>query len=303
VLAEFGLRPAGAASILQAGDFNFLARVPTDRGDVVLRRFDMVDRDAAAGILEFMAHLAGHDFPAPAPFRNLHREVLTTWMGRPTAVLVHLPGRHPEDLGPDLARQAGVLLARLHSLGRDWHGPLPGGNRLDLLRRALGSSRPLPGWGRFRTAFQSFLAAHSDELEGFRHALPSGPIHGDLHAFNVLVEGVSLTGLIDFDLAHRAPLALDLVVACYFLASRTEDLRPPPAECAALLEGYESVRPLGEAECTALHLLFDLVSLAEAASVLDAPGCPLRDVVECDALRMYEAGAGRDLRRRFGVPR
>jgi homoserine kinase type II len=85
--------------------------------------------------------------------------------------------------------------------------------------------------------------------------LPRGVIHADLFPDNVLMLGNQVTGLIDFYFACTDLLAYDVAVThaawCFDNGGRVFN----PAISAALLEGYEVLRPLSEAERAALPLL------------------------------------------------
>jgi homoserine kinase type II len=84
--------------------------------------------------------------------------------------------------------------------------------------------------------------------------LPTGVIHADLFPDNVLMLGDTVTGLIDFYFACNDILAYDLAVThvawCF---ADDNSFRADVSE--ALMQGYESVRPLSPTERAALPLL------------------------------------------------
>jgi homoserine kinase type II len=82
--------------------------------------------------------------------------------------------------------------------------------------------------------------------------LPTGVIHADLFPDNVLMQGETVTGLIDFYFACNDILAYDLAVthAAWCFDASGEAFRPDLS--AALLQGYASVRTLSTAEQAAL---------------------------------------------------
>jgi homoserine kinase type II len=86
-------------------------------------------------------------------------------------------------------------------------------------------------------------------------ALPRSVIHADLFPDNVLMLGDEVSGLIDFYFACTDITAYDVAVThaawCFAGDGRGFD----PALSAALLFGYESVRPLSPEERAALPLL------------------------------------------------
>ena len=85
--------------------------------------------------------------------------------------------------------------------------------------------------------------------------LPKGIIHADLFPDNVLFLGDEVSGLIDFYFACNDFLAYDVAVMlnawCFEANGREFDL----VKGRALISGYESVRPLSQAERDALPIL------------------------------------------------
>ncbi|MFM5893983.1 MAG: phosphotransferase, partial [Novosphingobium sp.] len=85
--------------------------------------------------------------------------------------------------------------------------------------------------------------------------LPCGTIHADLFCDNVLMLGSEVTGLIDFYFACTDILAYDVAVTHAAWCFSDDGARFDPALSEALLQGYESIRPLSQDERAALPLL------------------------------------------------
>jgi homoserine kinase type II len=84
--------------------------------------------------------------------------------------------------------------------------------------------------------------------------LPAGVIHADLFPDNVFFAGDEVTGIIDFYFACNDLLAYDLAIclnAWCFEADRTFNV----TKGRALIQAYESVRPLAAVEREALPML------------------------------------------------
>ena len=124
----------------------------------------------------------------------------------------------------------------------------------------------LPGW---RTLWDG-CTARADEVEpglrqevaadfaalaaGWPKRLPEGVIHADLFPDNVFFLGDELSGLIDFYFACNDFLAYD-VATCLNAWCFERDHAFNITKGAALLAGYQSERPLTEAEIEALPVL------------------------------------------------
>ena len=200
-----------------------------------------------------MDHLAARGFACPQPVRRRDGEALGELEGRPAAMVTFLAGTW--SAAPDVARmrQVGETAARMHALAADF--PVERRNALDregwppLADRASARADEVePG----------LAALIDDELTWLQANMPSGlpwgTVHADLFPDNVFFLAERLSGVIDFYFACNEQLAWELAVAlnawCFdrqnvFLADHA----------AALLEGYESVRPLEPAERDALPTL------------------------------------------------
>ncbi len=95
----------------------------------------------------------------------------------------------------------------------------------------------------------AFLAEH------WPQGLPRSVIHADLFPDNVLLMGHRVSGLIDFYFACTDITAYDLAVthAAWCFDAEGRGFRPEIG--TALVEGYESVRPLSHDEHSALPIL------------------------------------------------
>ncbi len=93
-------------------------------------------------------------------------------------------------------------------------------------------------------------------------ALPAQIIHNDMSGSNVFVDGARVSGVIDFGDMVRAPRVNEVAIASNYAIGAGHD---PFAAIGDVVEGYESVRALGEDE---VDLLYDLVLARLAVRVL-----------------------------------
>lgn len=207
------------------------------------RRIDYADLPY---FLDLLDHLAGKGCPVPRTMHDRAGASFRMVEGKAAALIEFLPGVSPTRPTAAQARELGEVLARLHLAARDF--PLTRANAMDF----AASAAILDTCGAERLA-----TIHADlpAMVGHAHtaaaldlsALPHSQTHTDLFPDNVLMLGERVTGLIDFYFACTGPMALDLAVThaawCFDSANRyLEDIG------AALIAGYEIVRPLNETE-------------------------------------------------------
>lgn len=217
----------------------------------VLTVFERLGFDQLPFYLRLMQHLARKGIPVPGPVADGSGEILHTVQGKPAAVVEKLRGR--SELSPTAGhcQAVGDMLARMHLAGQDFGLQQPNLRGLNwwndtvpvVLPHLAASQRDLL---TAELAYQNHVAA----LPAYT-ALPRGPIHADLFRDNVMFEDGRLSGVFDFYFAGCDTWLFDLGVAlndwCIDLASGHDD----PERVAALLQAYESVRPL-QADETAL---------------------------------------------------
>jgi homoserine kinase type II len=231
---------------------NFLLR--TEAGAFILTLYEK--RVAAADLpffLALMEHLAGRGMNCPLPVRGRDGEALRTLAGRPAAIISFLDGmwvRRPQTLH---CAAVGRALAEMHGVGGDF--PLRRANALSLSgwrslveATAERADSVEPGLAHLIVAELAFLEA------AWPHDLERGVIHADLFPDNVFFLKERLSGIIDFYFACNDLLAYDLAIclnAWCFEADRTFNV----TKGRALIQAYDSVRPLAAVERDALPTL------------------------------------------------
>ena len=227
----------------------------TDQGRYVLTLFERLTADELPFYLELMKHLADRGMPVPGPHADIAGSLLLSIAGKPAAVVDRLPGAH--HLAPDAADCAsvGTMLAGLHLAASDfpreqpnlrglawWNATVP-----DVLPHLAPRQAALM---RDELAFQQHLAASPAYA-----SLPRGAIHGDLFRDNVMFDGNALAGVFDFYFAGVDTLLFDIGVALNDWCIDLESGRLADDRAEALVQAYESVRPLDSAELRLLPAL------------------------------------------------
>ena len=274
-------RPLSAASV-----------VATRGGRVFIKRHHHTVRDAEGLLEEhrFMAHLLGHGAPVPRVFATASGKTALergewTYEVHEAPVGVDLYGDAlswtPFRTAAH-AHSAGQALARLHRASEGFGAPRRKARPLVASFTIFAAQNPRAAMDRYlteRPVLANYLAVRDSCDEALRlltpfHAellplllaLPPLWTHNDLHASNLLWsdEGseAQATAIFDFGLADRTNAVHDLAQAIERNIVEWITLMNDPAHpenvCVhfdhlfALLDGYESVRPLSEDEAAAL---------------------------------------------------
>jgi len=233
--------------------------------------------------------LANSGFPAPKPVATPKGALLVSLSdGRVATVISWVEGR-PIGLSEQLLagsttdqislyRNVGALLARLHNATDNIDFPQDFARRHWDIAGLLGD-RPL--WGRFwehpaltpeavRLIQAARAKAIADLAEYSRDDRTFGLIHADALRENVFIGPDGLT-LIDFDDSGFGYRMFDLAVA----VSQSIEDEIYPKICTAVLDGYDTVRPLRSDDRTRLPLFALLRTFASLGWIV--PRVPADD--------------------------
>lgn len=234
---------------IQGGIENTNYFLTTDQGEWVLTLFERLTAEQLPFYLYLMKHLAHQGIPVPDPQADgKSGDILHKVCGKPAAIVQKLRGKSQLQPQPVHCAAVGSMLAQMHLAGRDYDREQP-------------NLRALPWWNdivpvvlphletpqaellQAELAFQNHTAASSAY-----QALPRGPVHADLFRDNVMFEDETLTGFFDFYFAGVDTFLFDLCVClndwCIDHTTGAHDA----AKAQAMLDAYQSVRPLDAAE-------------------------------------------------------
>jgi Ser/Thr protein kinase RdoA (MazF antagonist) len=251
-LAVLRQYPIEAASLrLLNHGFNTTYRVDTIDGRRFALRLNVNSRRTDAFIGAEMAWLAAlseeTELWVPTPQRTIDGELLAHVdcppLGRaiPAALFSWLPGR---DLGSEATahqmREVGRAAAMLHTHGETWRPPagaaLPAIDTVLMdIPYVLDQDHPLLSAADHQLIDDVFAHVQSHYDAMFAGARRQ-PLHADLHIWNLRWYRGRLA-VFDFDDSGIGVPVQDLAIAAYYLRDNAE-------QEAALLEGYQQVRPL-----------------------------------------------------------
>lgn len=240
--------------------------VETTAGRFILtmyeRRIDPADLPFFLGLLD---HLSARGCAVP---RTIHDRYGAAWRevnGKAVALIEFLPGVSVDRPTPAQARAVGAALAQVHLASADFPGRRP--NPLDIGH----SAQALGRYGRetlaaIDPALPWAAEAAADLADRWPTGLPQAICHTDLFPDNVLMRGERVAGMIDFYFACDEAMAYDLAVTHAAWSFDAAGDRFDRAVGAAVIAGYESVRPLSANERAALPLLAQGACLRFVAS-------------------------------------
>lgn len=267
IVAEFDVGELVSAKGIAEGVSNSNWLIETRGAESISQRFiltmyegrtEVADLPFFLGLLD---HLAARDCPVPRTIHDREDRKFREHQGKALALIEFLPGVSVSAPTPEQARAVGAALARVHLAAADFGMERSNSMGLAAWQSLLGAC----GHEGLRDIDAGLADLVDRELATVEREwpanLPRSVIHADLFPDNVLMLGDSVSGLIDFYFACTDVTAFDVAVThaawCFGDSGRDFD----PHISRALLEGYDSVRPLSQAERAALPLLGRAASL------------------------------------------
>lgn len=218
----------------------------TSGGQYVLTIFEQLPEEQLPFFLGLLAHLSARGIPCPAPIVDRQGSLSRRLGDKPAVIVSRLRGHSL--VAPTTVHCAAIgrLLARLHRAAADFPAPLA--HARDTVWCAATAAQLVE---HLPAADAEILAAEIVFQQRKRpDDLPRGVIHADLFRDNVLFDGQSISGVLDFYFAGVDDLLFDLAVTVNdWCADVSGELDMP--RCRALLAAYQAERPLQPAESAA----------------------------------------------------
>lgn len=231
---------------------NFLLH--TSKAPLILTLYEKrVEKSDLPFFLGLMQHLSAGGLSCPLPLPRKDGALLGTLSGRPAALISFLEGmwlRKPE---AKHCREVGKALAQMHVAGEGFALTRPNALSLEGWQTLWDKSEARAD--EVESGLQNEIRSDLNFLRAYwPKDLPAGVIHADLFPDNVFFLGDELSGLIDFYFACNDLLAYDVSI-CLNAWCFEKDGAYNITKGMQMLEGYQSVRPLSEAEIKALPVL------------------------------------------------
>ena len=255
-LADYDIGEARALKGIAEGVENSNFYLETTQGRFILTLFEKrANPEDLPWFVALTEHLAGEGFPCATPIAARDGQALRKLEGKPALIVEFLTGISPRKPSIPQCRAFGVALAQMHAALAEFTTPRkndlgPDGWKALWTGRAGDADKLEKGLSALIDQDMSLIGSLWPRDDG----LPSGAIHADLFPDNTFFIGDSFTGAFDFYFACTDFLAYDLAV-CLNAWAFEEGAEYNFSKGAALIAGYESVRPLSEAERATLPLL------------------------------------------------
>ena len=240
--------------------------VETTKGRFILTMYERrIDTRQLPFFLGLLDHLAAGGCAVPATIHDRDGSAFREVDGKAVALIEFLPGVSPTRPTSAQAHSVGASLARVHLAAMHFTPR----RENDLAPAAMATTLhrcDIEALGQIDSRLPTTLSRAQDLVARWPAELPRSIIHSDLFPDNVLMVGNSVSGMIDFYFAAHDMMAYDLAVthAAWCFDGSGEHF--VDALGKALIEGYESVRPLNAEEREALPILAQGACLRFVAS-------------------------------------
>lgn len=243
LLQDFSIGKITELKGIAAGITNTNYFVITDQARYVLTIFEQNKFDDLPYFVDLMTYLEEHSIPCPAPIKDKQGVDLRIIKDKPALLISCLKGQDTKEPSVEQCAQVGRVLAQMHIAGQSFTRPSK--NQRDTEWRNNIVTKVME---KLSADDQSILAQALDFQDKLDlTALPKGVIHGDLFRDNVLFDGDTLGGFIDFYYACHDVLAYDVAIAVNdWCLTKTGDFDEPRLN--AFMQAYTAVRPFSDAE-------------------------------------------------------
>ncbi|MDX8403749.1 MAG: homoserine kinase [Mariprofundaceae bacterium] len=273
ILSSYELGTLQGFEGIAAGIENSNFFIDVDSGRYVLTIFERLDADELPYFMQLMKHLSSNGIFCPDVMVRKDGSLLFHFefegSSKYGCIVSCLPGKVNDALNEVQLKSAGEIMAQMHLAGQGFEQGRSNPTGFDWLDETIQGMRNdvevTYGEGAM-ALLDDELLWQSEHVEGKMGSLPSGLIHGDYFVDNILYQGDSVSGVIDFYYAHTAPYIMDVAIAVNALAVQLGN--QDRERIKIFLDGYQSVRTFESVELEALPGLLRLGALRFWASRL-----------------------------------
>jgi len=230
---------------------NYKISVHTSAGDKVyfLTIFEQLHKQELDFFIPFLAHLKSHGCLLPAPKANINGDYLFSIENKWGVIFECLEGHHLDAIKPAHGQTIGKELAKIH-LSAQQYSQCHANPRGYYWLQKQANNAELAINESDRELLQSKLKAMQSLWQAWHQdpQLPQSFIHGDLFIDNCLfLDSGELSGVIDFYAGGLDYCIYDVAI-CIMAWGKTQQHKIDQTIADAIIQGYESVRPLSDNE-------------------------------------------------------
>lgn len=218
---------------------------PAEHKQWVLTLFENLSEHQLPFFLELMSWLGERGFSVPAPHPLKNKRLHGDLNGKPAILVPRFNGRSLDTPEAVHCGRVGRFVAEMHKALESCSQTRKAPRNLEWMREVeVNLSQELSA---------SELKLVSQSIDHYQYMLPeleqcpAGLIHADLFKDNVLFNRGNISGVIDFFHACNDILLFDLAVIANDWATN-DDGSYDALKLAALIDGYQSIRPWEESE-------------------------------------------------------
>ena len=228
--------------------------IETQQGKYILTICEPeIDPDDLPFFNSAMLHAFNQKLPVPMPLQTTQGKFTTIIKGKPAGIATFLEGTQAEELTLPKIRKLGEFLGSFHKNMRSFtsirNNPVAFGPVKDLIFKNEKIDTLELGLATEVKNELDFVGHH------LPHDLPAGFIHADVFPDNVFFNGDEVSGLIDFYFSATDFFAYDLAVVANAWCFDENGFVLNHDKLQTLLDAYNSVRLLEQAETQAFYML------------------------------------------------
>lgn len=270
LIGEFDVGTLTSAKGIAEGVSNSNWLIETTGADGSGARFILTvyeDRTEVAELPFFLGlldHLAAAGCPVPRTVHDRDGAAFRQFRSdggemKSLALIEFLPGISADVPTPAQGAAVGRALAQVHLAAQDYPARRANSMGPDAWRDF--AAKCAGRWHEIDARLEAVPEAVERAIASLPDDLPQSVIHADLFPDNVLLVGDRVAGLIDFYFACTGAMAYDIAVTHAAWSFVRDGSAFDPAIGAAIVRGYEAVRPLSPAERAALPVLAEGAAL------------------------------------------
>lgn len=268
--------------------------VGTKKKEVVLKIYEMVySRDFNYTRFELSLMQKAHQcgLPAPAVFKTKDGEMISSYQGKPVALMSFLPGDNifTKQISLKLMRKIGLAAAKMDKcfIGFKPQGREQAEHFWDL-KRFDSTKKYLPYLKHDKRADKKLISQIYKDYEkiikpAFKKC-QAGYIHNDIGAHNILAKNNKLTAILDFTDAVQSyficEVAVSIAQLCLLQKNWQEAIR-------VFVQAYEEILPLNTTEKS---ILYHLVNCRLATMIVVCNGLYHSECRHSDYQAIYDMG-------------